>query len=187
MKHMRRTERNKTTVIKPEDLQSVTAEKQVKTQEEIMQENLKAFIQIKLSISEEFAEEVVKKIFDLIDTVEQESCIKNNCDTARESSDRKIEDAPCTTEKEPEVSITSTLCCQDKQKPAIISENKIPSEIINSTIRVKDLSYSFENVVDGIIATTDRNNETNAIKIYKSEIINERTFNFQNLLKMFGA
>lgn len=170
---MRRTQRTKTVVVNSEDLQDPILQKKDKIQEEKIYRSLKGFVQTKLSISDAMAEEVVKRIFDLIDAVEKE-CAE---EAAKESSQKdyceEIVNKPALLESK---SLTLSTKSQSMTKT-------IPPEIINSTIRVQDLAQSFENVVDGILAR-DRCSTTN-VSICKNEIIQERTFNFQNLIKMF--
>jgi hypothetical protein len=173
---MRRTERTKTVVVNQADLQDIKTQNRVKIQEENIFKTLKGFIQTKLSISEELADEVVKRIFDLIDAVEKETSAEEcKLDTLKQVSKLKSE---ASVPIEPK-SLSLTYINQINSN----SITAIPPEVINSTIKVQDLAQSFENVVDGVLV--QESCSTTNVSICKSEIIQERTFNFQNLIKMF--
>lgn len=71
---------------------------------------------------------------------------------------------------------TATSSSQPQEENCL-AQQSIPTEVINSTIKIQNLAQTFEHVIDGVLTMNACCN--------KNDIILERTFDFQSLLGLF--
>lgn len=162
------------------DLKDIKNQTDIKTEEKKIFQTLKSFIKVKFSTSEDTAEEIVKRILDLINSVVRESktlSSKNAVPKKASNQKPKLSGYIASPYREKQILNKNT-----SEQPTS-SIYRIPTEIINSSIKVQDLTQSFENLVDRLLVKNGCS-KTN-VSICKNEILQERTFNFQTLIRLF--